>query len=179
MEPFHILTHNMWSRPCGLGLSPRQITPSNYGRAAEYLGESASVLHTSLWLSHCKRENTGKQRSNRRRRWWKGWRGEEGVRRGETAGLITCAGSLTWETKQSERAEKRTLLQSVLKKKNKKTTLGLIKCKWIGNTLLLVCDVWRDASNYPRGRWARGVLMSINENTPSLGETKVPSFNNI
>ena len=42
-----------------------------------------------------------------------------------------------------------------------------------------VCDVWRDALIIVRGLWTGGVLMSINENRPTLRETKVLPFNDI
>ena len=53
-----ILAHYVWSRPSGRGLSPPQITPCNYGRAAESFWESASVLHTSLCDSNYMTEKT-------------------------------------------------------------------------------------------------------------------------
>lgn len=61
--------HNVWSSPSDRGLSPSQITPSNYGRIAESLWESSSELHVSLRDTLHEEKKAGKQWSNVGK-WW-------------------------------------------------------------------------------------------------------------
>lgn len=131
------------SRPSGRGLSTPQITSSTYGSAVKPFWESASLLLTSLWYSHYMKENTGKQWSNiekkiEERIEWKRRCEKRRNRGNEHVGV-----RVKWEIRQREKGT------SFWEFIEFYTTWGFIKCRWIVITLLLVCDVWRDALIIP------------------------------
>lgn len=138
MELFHILADNVSSPPSGRGLSPLQITPSNYGRAAGSFQES--VLLTSLQHFYYMREKTVKEWSNLKK--------SKGGRNGEK-------GYVCGRREMREKTEKRDDFFGEFLEFY--TTLGFYKVQ-MNEKHSAACA--SRCTNYPRGLWGEG---SVNE----------------